>query len=77
VTKHGGQHRGYFLPCEGVSDRALALFSFPSFADDETCRARFGVDLEFIAAGAIRDESGCVLRYERSFVRPVLTADHD
>jgi hypothetical protein len=32
----------------------------------------FGVDPEFVAADRIRDESGCVLRYERSFMRPLL-----
>ena len=29
VERHGGQHHGYFLPAEGASDAALALFSFP------------------------------------------------
>jgi NIPSNAP len=72
VNKHGGQHHGYFLPGEGASDRALALFSFPSLAAYETYRSRFGVDPEFIAADQIRDESGCVLRYERTFMRPLL-----
>ena len=72
VGRHGGTHHGYFLPGEGASDRALALFSFPSFADYETYRARFGVDPDFIAADKIRDQSGCVLRYERSFMRPLL-----
>ena len=72
VNKHGGQHHGYFLPAEGASDRALALFSFPSLADYEVYRGRFGVDPEFIAADRIRDESGCVLRYERTFMRPLL-----
>ncbi|MFH8881169.1 hypothetical protein [Streptomyces californicus] len=33
---------------------------------------RFGRDPEFIAADHIRDESGCVLRYERTFTRPLL-----
>jgi hypothetical protein len=47
------------------------LFSFPSLADYERYRARFG-DEEFIAADRIRDESGCVHRYERSFLRPLL-----
>ena len=28
---------------------------------------------EFIAADRIRDDSGCVLRWERSFMRPLLT----
>ena len=73
VNEHGGTHHGYFLPAEGASDRALALFSFPSLADYESYRARFGVDPRFVAADLIRDESGCVLRYERTFMRPVLT----
>jgi len=74
VNKHGGQHHGYFLPAEGASDRALALFSFPSLAAYETYRSRFGVDPEFVAADKIRDDSGCVLRYERTFMRPLLSA---
>ena len=74
VNKHGGQHHGYFLPAEGASDRALALFSFPSLAAYEAYRSRFGTDPEFVAADKIRDDSGCVLRYERTFMRPVLDA---
>ncbi len=74
VNSHGGQHHGYFLPSEGASDRALALFSFPSLAAYESYRTLFGVDQGFIAADRIRDESGCVLRYERTFMRPVLQA---
>lgn len=72
VDRHGGTHHGYFLPSEGASDQALALFSFPSLADYETYRQRFDVDPEFIAADRIRDSSGCVLRYERTFMRPLL-----
>jgi len=72
VGEHGGQHHGYFLPSEGASDKALALFSFPSLADYERYRTLFGVHPEFIAADQIRDESGCVLRYERTFMRPLL-----
>ena len=72
VDRHGGHHHGYFLPGEGASDRALALFSFPSLAAYEQYRARFGVDPDFVAADRIRDESQCVLRYERSFMRPLL-----
>lgn len=71
VNKHGGRHHGYFLPSEGASDRALALFSFESFASYERYRALFGVDPEFIEADRIRDRSGCVLRYERTFFRPL------
>lgn len=72
VDEHGGQHHGYFLPSEGASDKALALFSFPSLADYEQYRTLFGVHPDFIAADQIRDRSGCVLRYERTFMRPLL-----
>ena len=72
VGRHGGTHHGYFLPAEGASDRALALFSFPSLAAYERYRELFGVDPDFIAADRIRDDSGCVLRYERTFMRPLL-----
>jgi hypothetical protein len=75
VKLHGGEHHGYFLPSEGASDRALALFSFPSLSEYERYRSRFGHDEEFIAADRIRDESGCVIRYQRSFMRPLLPAD--
>jgi hypothetical protein len=72
VERHGGVHHGYFLPAEGASDIAYALFSFPSLADYERYRAGFGVDPEFVEADRIRDESRCVRRYERTFLRPLL-----
>ncbi len=72
VEKHGGEHLGYFLPSEGASDRAIALFNFQSLAAYEKYRSRFGSDPEFIAADRIRDESGCILRYDRTFMRPLL-----
>jgi len=72
VAKHGGIHHGYFLPAEGASDRAEALFSFESLAAYERYRSRFSDDPEFVAADRIRDESGCILRYERTFMRPLL-----
>ncbi|WP_435839029.1 NIPSNAP family protein [Streptodolium elevatio] len=75
VGRHGGTHHGYFLPGEGASDRAPALFSFPSLAAYERYRARFGVDPDFVEADRIRDDSGCVLRYERTFMRPLLPDD--
>jgi len=74
VDRHGGTHHGYFLPSEGASDKALALFSFASLAAYEQYRTRFGVDPDFIAADRIRDDSGCVLRHERTFMRPLLPA---
>jgi NIPSNAP len=59
---------GYFLPSAGASDVAYALFTFPSLAAYEEHRQQFGRDPDFNAADRIRDESGCVLRYERSFL---------
>lgn len=75
VAQHGGTHHGYFLSADGASDTALELFSFPSLAAYEQYRGLFGVDPEFVAADRIRDESGCVFRYERMFMRPLLPAD--
>lgn len=72
VEKHGGTHHGYFLPAEGASDKAFALFSFPSLAAYEEYRTLFGKDPDFVEADRIRDESGCVLRYDRTFMRPLL-----
>ncbi|MFK4593335.1 hypothetical protein RKD30_000002 [Streptomyces pristinaespiralis] len=72
VDRHGGTHHGYFLPAEGASDKAYALFSFPSLAAYEDYRTLFGKHPDFIDTDRIRDESGCVLRYERTFMRPLL-----
>ena len=57
--------------------RALALFSFPSFAAYEQYRTLFGKHPDFIAADRIREESGCVVRYDRSFMRPMLPGSND
>lgn len=75
VSQHGGTHHGYYLPSEGASDKALALFSFPSLAAYEQYRLLFGQHPDFVAADKIRDESGCVVRHERTFMRPLLTDD--
>ena len=77
VERSGGQHHGYFLPSEGASDIAYALFTFPSLAAYEEYRQRFGSEPDFVAADRIRESSGCVVRYERSFLRPVLDGDPD
>lgn len=77
VNAHGGDHHGYFLPSEGASDKAMALFSFPSLAAYEEYRTLFGKHPDFIEADRIRDESGCVLRYDRSFMRPMLPDSGD
>jgi hypothetical protein len=75
VNEHGGIRHGYYLPAEGASDKGLALFSFPNVAAYEQYRNLFGHHPDFIDADRIRDESGCVLRYERTFMRPLLGDD--
>ncbi len=72
VNKFGGEHHGYFLPSEGASNIALALFSFPSLAEYEQYRIDSLSDAECIEAFKYAKETKCILRYERSFFRPVL-----
>ncbi len=71
VNRLGGKHHGYFLPHEGANDIALALFSFPSLAAYEAYRAAMAADAECQAAFAYAEETRCILRYERSFMRPM------
>jgi hypothetical protein len=71
VERFGGQHHGYFLPSEGASNIALALFSFPSLAAYEKYRADSLQDPDCQAAFAFAARTKCFLSYERSFFRPV------
>jgi len=72
VKKLGGTHHGYFLPGEGASNIALALFSFPSLATYEIYRQQAASDPECQAAMRYYEETRCFLSYERSFFRPVI-----
>lgn len=74
VEKFGGKHHGYFMPSEGVSNIALALFTFPSLAAYETYRIQAATDAECQAAMRYYEETKCFISYERSFFRPVLPA---
>ena len=71
VEKFGGKHHGYFMPSEGASNVALALFSFQSLAEYETYRQKAAVDPDCQAAMRYYQETQCFLSYERSFFRPV------
>ena len=73
VGKFGGQHHGYFLPSEGANNVALALFSFPSLAEYETYRQKSFDDEECQADFAYAEHTQCVISYERSFFRPLLS----
>ena len=71
VNRLGGEHHGYFLPAEGDSDEAFALFTFPSLAEYERYREAAATDPECIQAYELARSSGCIVRYERRFQRPL------
>ncbi|MDB5550904.1 MAG: family containing protein [Rhizobium sp.] len=71
VAKLGGTHHGYFLPSEGASNIALALFSFPSLAEYEIYRQKMAADPECQAAIDFAENTRCIVSYERSFMRPL------
>lgn len=71
VGRLGGNHHGYFLPSEGDSDIAYALFTFPSLADYERYREEAATDPECIDAFRLAQDSKCIRRYERRFLAPV------
>ena len=71
VERFGGQHHGYFLPSEGASNVALAMFSFPSLALYEQYRLDSLRDADCQAAFRYAEETRCIVSYERSFFRPV------
>ncbi|KRB36612.1 NIPSNAP family protein [Microbacterium sp. Root180] len=71
VDRFGGTHHGYFLPSEGDSDEAFALFTFPSLADYETYRQASRTDPECMDAYEFARRTGCIRRYERRFLTPV------
>ncbi|MEX1078728.1 MAG: NIPSNAP family protein [Homoserinimonas sp.] len=70
VGKFGGTHHGYFLPSEGDSDEAFALYTFPSLAEYESYRQQSKVDAECVEAYALAH--ACIRRYERRFLSPLL-----
>ncbi|CAM2826335.1 NIPSNAP family protein [Moritella viscosa] len=71
VNKFGGQHQGYFLPSEGTSNVALALFTFPSLANYEEYRNESLKDLECVAAFNYAAQTQCIKSYKRNFFRPL------
>jgi hypothetical protein len=72
VEKFGGTHHGYFLPHEGASNIAVALFSFLSLAAYEKYRIDSQHDPACQEAYELARRTKCIVSYERSFMRPVL-----
>lgn len=75
VARFGGVHHGYYLPSEGANDLAMALFSFPSLAEYERYRTASATDTDCIAVRDFARDTRCFLRYDRTFFRPVVSAD--
>lgn len=71
VERFGGKHHGYLLPSEGASDIAYASFSFDSMSAYEAYRTASAEDEDCKAAIAFAQQTQCIRRYERSFLRPV------
>ena len=68
MPRFGGIHHGYFLPSEGESDVALAMFSFPSLAAYEQYRKDAGADPDVQKAVAFYNKETLLrlffIRYE-------------
>lgn len=71
IGRFGGTHHGNLLPSEGASDVALTSFSFPSLAAYEAYRKQSQSDPDCQAALAFARRTKCIVRFERSFFRPV------
>ena len=72
MPRFGGVHHGYFLPSEGDSDVALAMFSLPSLAAYEQYRKDAATDPDVEKAVDFAKQTRRFTRYERSFFRPLL-----
>ena len=70
VTRFGGTHHGCYLPHEGASDIAYALFSFSSFAAYESYRIAIRQDPQALELWRLSRESACIRRFDRTFLRP-------
>lgn len=69
VGRFGGEHHGYFLPAEGASDVAYALFTFPSLSAYEAYREQSALDP--LCQELFKQLPAYVTRYDRTFLRPV------
>jgi len=86
TNRHGGTHHGFFVAAKladrpassypGMSgeagpDVAYAWYSFPDEAGLHAFRAAVKLDPDCGPAEALGRESGCILEYERSFLKRV------
>ena len=74
VQRFGGTHHGVFMPSEGASDVAHVLLTFDSLAAYERFRDAFPHEPEAEELMTLSRDSGCIRRWDRTFLRPVLPA---
>jgi antibiotic biosynthesis monooxygenase (ABM) superfamily enzyme len=72
VNRFGGVHHGYFMPSEGTSNVAYALFSFESMEAYEQYRTLAAADADCQEVMAYEAEHRSIASYERTFLRPVV-----
>lgn len=77
VNVMGGVHHGYLIPYEGPNNIGYASFSFPSLADYEVYRAKIPNHAKCQEAMNFVRNSGCVLYFERSFMKPLFSGIND
>ena len=76
VNKMGGNHHGYLLPFESSNNIAYATFSFPSLAAYEIYRNQIQEDAACQKVLQTAKENGCIVSFERSFLKPVFEGFH-
>ena len=70
IPRCGGDLIGYFMPCEGTNDTALALNMFPDLGAYEAYRQRLREDAEGAENYRFAEENRLILRERRTFLRP-------
>jgi hypothetical protein len=73
LPRFGGIHHGYFLPSEGESDVALAMFSFPSLAAYETVPQGCGRRSRRSESGRLR-KTDALLHPLRTVIFPAIVS---
>ncbi|MEH0152972.1 NIPSNAP family protein [Limibacter armeniacum] len=77
VNEMGGVHHGYLLPYEGANNIGYATFSFATLADYEDYRNKIPSCPKCMEAFEYAKNTGCILHYERSFLKPVFEGIND
>jgi len=77
VNDMGGIHHGYLKPHEGANNIGYASFSFPSLSDYEIYRNKISTCKKCQEALDYAKSTGCIISFERSFMKPIFTGIKD